>query len=147
MLGAFECEVGTQRVAGSSYVSVCSFQGNEELKAGSGEGGTTRSSLRVACDDSQPYASYSVCCSSPECFLKIDAHGWMESKPIKGTRPRGRTPVEDRALAHELATSEKDIAENLMIVDLVRNDIGTSQLPLPPPSIRFRGMEKLSNHW
>eukprot|EP00644_Phytophthora_capsici_P003695 jgi/Phyca11/556056/estExt2_Genewise1Plus.C_PHYCAscaffold_820032 len=68
--------------------------------------------------------TYALCCSSPERFLRVGADGWMESKPIKGTRPRGRDSTEDAAIAEELATCEKDRAENMMIADLVRNDFG-----------------------
>ncbi|TYZ67709.1 hypothetical protein PybrP1_012594, partial [[Pythium] brassicae (nom. inval.)] len=57
-------------------------------------------------------------------FLRVGADGWMESKPIKGTRRRGLTPSEDAAIAAELASCTKDRAENMMIADLVRNDFG-----------------------
>jgi anthranilate/para-aminobenzoate synthase component I len=73
-------------------------------------------------------AGLSVCSSSPERFLRIarDAGGALraESRPIKGTRPRGRDAAEDAAAAAELRGSGKDRQENLMIVDLVRNDLG-----------------------
>lgn len=65
-----------------------------------------------------------VLSSSPERFLRMDASRHVESRPIKGTRPRGRDALEDLRLEAELAASAKDRAENLMIVDLVRNDLG-----------------------
>jgi para-aminobenzoate synthetase component 1 len=62
--------------------------------------------------------------ASPEPFLSVDAMGSVSTDPIKGTRPRGRDRAEDRALACELLASTKDRAENVMIVDVLRNDLG-----------------------
>ena len=67
--------------------------------------------------------------ASPEPFLAIDARGQVATDPIKGTRPRGRTRAEDRALAAELLASTKDRAENVMIVDVLRNDLGRVCVP------------------
>ena len=62
--------------------------------------------------------------ASPEPFLSVDGRGRVQTDPIKGTRPRGRDGAEDRALARELLASAKDRAENVMIVDVLRNDLG-----------------------
>jgi aminodeoxychorismate synthase component I len=80
--------------------------------------------------DPAPFAAYlelpeiSVVGSSPERFLRVEPSGRVESRPIKGTAPRGAGPDADRLARRALANSEKDRAENLMIVDLVRNDLG-----------------------
>ena len=60
---------------------------------------------------------------SPERFVSLGANGAVETRPIKGTRPRGATPAQDDQMRAELFASDKDRAENLMIVDLMRNDI------------------------
>jgi len=76
-----------------------------------------------------PFSSYlhnpyvTVLSSSPERFLLVK-NGYVETKPIKGTRPRSENPVKDQVLLSDLIHSEKDQAENLMIVDLLRNDLG-----------------------
>lgn len=76
-----------------------------------------------------PFSAYieldqdAVLSLSPERFLFCDPEGKTETRPIKGTRPRGDTPETDQQLATELLQSEKDRAENVMIVDLLRNDL------------------------
>lgn len=77
-----------------------------------------------------PYAAYlalddtQVLCSSPERFLRVGEDGSCESRPIKGTAPRWDDPAIDDVVRKELASSDKTRAENVMIVDLLRNDFG-----------------------
>ncbi len=88
--------------------------------------------LREKCPT--PFSAYidvssnqSILSHSPERFF-LCQDTQVQSKPIKGTRPRGQTPEEDQRLAQDLLNSDKDKAENLMIVDLLRNDMGRSCL-------------------
>src|SRR5690606_998579 len=75
-----------------------------------------------------PFAAYyrtreaTIVSASPERFLRVSG-GRVETRPIKGTAPRGINPMHDTALALALRESEKDRAENVMIVDLLRNDL------------------------
>lgn len=99
-----------------------------------------------------PYGAYlalddcTVLSASPERFLRCEGHQ-VETRPIKGTRPRGATARQDRVLARQLARSGKDRAENLMIVDLLRNDlgkvcqVGTIQVP------ELFGLEGYASVW
>ena len=96
-----------------------------------GDGDAPYDVFRRLCEASPaPHAAYLVLdddhvvmTNSPERFVELKS-GKVEARPIKGTRPRATDPARDAALARELETSAKDRAENLMIVDLMRNDIG-----------------------
>lgn len=94
------------------------------------QGDTWQAYLALRQATPAPFAAYlevgegqAVLSLSPERFLQVDPQGKVQTKPIKGTRARGRTPAEDAALAQELQQAAKDQAENLMIVDLLRNDL------------------------
>lgn len=85
--------------------------------------------LRLRAANPAPFAHYlrfgqmAAASTSPERFVSVTPDGWMRAEPIKGTRPRGATPEADQALKDELVSSPKDRAENIMIVDLLRNDL------------------------
>ncbi|WP_024643365.1 aminodeoxychorismate synthase component I [Pseudomonas syringae] len=86
--------------------------------------------LRAACPT--PFSGYfalhdgdAILSLSPERYVRV-SEGQVETRPIKGTRPRGHDAAQDKAYAEALLTSPKDRAENLMIVDLLRNDLGRS---------------------
>jgi para-aminobenzoate synthetase component 1 len=103
----------------------------QRFRAGyTGDPWTAYCALRVACPT--PFSGFltlpagdAILSLSPERFVKVSQRQ-VETRPIKGTRPRGKTADEDAAFAAELQASEKDRAENLMIVDLLRNDLGRS---------------------
>ena len=96
---------------------------------------------RLRTRNAAPFAAYldfpdaPILSASPERFLRVSAAGHVETRPIKGTRPRGLGPEHDAALGRALTESTKDRAENLMIVDLLRNDLsrvcrpGTVRVP------------------
>jgi para-aminobenzoate synthetase component 1 len=96
---------------------------------------------RLRAQNAAPFAAFldfagaAVVSASPERFLHVDVAGHVETRPIKGTRPRGVGPEHDGALGQALTESAKDRAENLMIVDLMRNDLsrvcapGTVRVP------------------
>ncbi|AGT07318.1 aminodeoxychorismate synthase component I [Paracoccus aminophilus] len=112
--------------AGDCYQINLTFPLTSRLEAGSALG------LYGALAARQPvgYGAYAdlgvgpvVVSRSPELFVRLDAAGAIEARPMKGTAPRDPDPEVDAALAAGLAASEKNRAENLMIVDLLRNDI------------------------
>lgn len=90
--------------------------------------------LALCASNEMPFSAYiklqqgAILSISPERFIQCKA-GEIQAKPIKGTRPRGNNKADDQRLKNELINSEKDQAENLMIVDLLRNDIGRSAKP------------------
>ncbi len=89
-----------------------------------------------------PYGA--ILSASPERFLQL-RNGRVATHPIKGTRPRGKAPEDDRSLAEELRQSPKDRAENIMIVDLLRNDLGKTCATGSIEAPRLLEVESFSN--
>jgi len=103
-----------------------------------------RLALRLAASSPAPFSALmrldegrAIVTNSPERFVTVSADGLVETRPIKGTRPRRADPAEDAAEAAALAASDKDRAENLMIVDLMRNDLARV---CRPGSVRARSL-------
>jgi para-aminobenzoate synthetase len=117
-------EVQEQLRAGNSYeVNLTYREDVEDL------GDPLAAYLRLRASNPAPYAGLlshqgtHLLSSSPERYATVDRHRWLETKPIKGTTARGTTPEQDEQRAHQLATDPRYRAENLMIVDLLRNDL------------------------
>jgi para-aminobenzoate synthetase component I len=119
-------KVAAYIAAGDCYQINLTFPMQADLTRGTALGlyGALRARQRVGhgvfCDLG---AGPVVVSRSPELFFTIDGAGQISARPMKGTAPRDADPVRDRAVATALQASEKDRAENLMIVDLLRNDI------------------------
>jgi para-aminobenzoate synthetase component I len=115
-----------QHIAAGDVYQLCLT--NEITAKGQADPLETFLKLRVL--NPTPYATYlrlgerAIVSTSPEQFLKVASDGWVSSKPIKGTRRRDSDAAIDAQIADELANNVKERAENLMIVDLMRNDIG-----------------------
>ncbi|MGP9725494.1 aminodeoxychorismate synthase component I [Corynebacterium sp. AOP40-9SA-29] len=106
-----------------------------EVTSGQGTPDTLGLYRRLRADNPAPFGAYlrlpgvTVMSTSPERFLSVNADGRVTSSPIKGTRPVGTDAAHDDRIRAELRASEKDRAENLMIVDLVRHDLGRVAAP------------------
>ncbi len=106
--------------------------------------------LRLQQGRASPFGAYwrigdrALVSNSPELFLAFDVQtGRIEARPIKGTRPRGADAMQDAAQAAELVASAKDRAENLMIVDLMRNDLARASRP---GSVRVDNLFAVESH-
>ncbi len=106
--------------------------------------------LRLREQNPAPFAAYldadefAVLSSSPERFLEVTPAGQIRTCPIKGTRPRGSTAEADARLRHELVSSAKERAELLMIVDLLRNDLGRVCQPGSVKVVRLHALESFA---
>ena len=104
---------------------------------------------RLRARNAAPFAAFLdfpealILSASPERFLRVDPDGRVETRPIKGTRPRGTGPEHDAHLGRALSESRKDRAENLMIVDLMRNDLSRV---CTPGSVRVPELFRLERY-
>lgn len=89
---------------------------------------------------------FAICSASPELFFRFH-NGAIESRPMKGTAPRGRTLAEDRHQAASLQASEKNRAENVMIVDMIRNDMGRVAIPGTVTPVSLFDIERYPTVW
>ncbi|MBN2308782.1 MAG: aminodeoxychorismate synthase component I [Candidatus Hydrogenedentes bacterium] len=89
---------------------------------------------------------FKIVSASPELFFRLE-DGLLETRPMKGTRRRGRWPEEDRRAAAALAASEKERAENVMIVDLLRNDMGRVSTTGSVSVARLFELERYDTVW
>ncbi len=107
---------------------------------------------RLVAAQDPPYGAYVdtgewvICSASPELFFRLDGTR-IECRPMKGTAARGRTPPEDRAQARALQASEKERAENVMIVDMVRHDLGRVAQPGSVQTTRLFEAERYPTVW
>ncbi len=108
--------------------------------------------LRLVAAQEAPYGAYAdtgewvICSASPELFFRLDGTR-IECRPMKGTATRGRTQAEDQVRAEALHASEKERAENVMIVDMVRHDLGRVAHPGSVRADRLFEIEKYPTVW
>lgn len=118
---------------GNSY-EVC-FTNSLHISSGGAISPDFKTYLELRSSNPAPYSAFmrlrglAIYCSSPECFLTIDSNKNVKSRPIKGTAARSADPSMDAFRRDSLSTDSKTFAENLMIVDLVRNDLGRVCVP------------------
>ncbi len=126
-----QVERACDEIAAGRFFELCLTQ--EYRGEFAGEGTALYERLRAA--NPAPMGAFirdgdlEVLCTSPERFVSVSAAGTVETRPIKGTRQRSSDPTADRHLREALLSSPKDRAENTMIVDLARNDIGRVCMP------------------
>jgi anthranilate/para-aminobenzoate synthase component I len=134
--GAFEKDTSPRLHAGVSCHLRNDASGDPGIRRDDGRYVNYFRLFKTLCDASPaPYSAYirhgdnAILSSSPECFLSIDANGRITTRPIKGSARRNSDITEDEKIRNALAASEKNLAENLMIVDLMRNDLARVSEP------------------